>query len=187
MKSKLYYTIFLAITLTAFIDCSAQEKAFGEKEFREIQTKATEKLQDKIYRLTVTEENFFDRNTNPESVKTKIFETIPPNKKREVEEIKSPTENIKTERIWDGKNLYVRENDGDWKKYDGGGGGSGSSNSGRITTSYKFVEKTTLNNQTANIYEVEMNRKATKYSRTSRFEVHYVEKTRYWITEDGYF
>ncbi|MDQ3061947.1 MAG: hypothetical protein M3R14_03665 [Acidobacteriota bacterium] len=190
MKRRFDYTIFLLFAFTIFLtSCvSAQEKQFTEKEFKEIQAQATEKLQSKTYRLTKTEENFSDREVNPRSVKISILEIVPPNKKREVEELKSPTKNTKEERIWDGKNLYVRENDNDWKKYNGGGSGSGGDFvSGRITTIYKFVEKTNLNNKTANVYEVEMNRKAVKYNQTSRFEVQYVERTKYWISEDGYF
>jgi hypothetical protein len=196
----LRHVFYLSVALSAFginpfllCSCvSAQEKTINEKvikekEFKEIQAKATERLRDKIYRLTKTEERFSERGAKPQSVKINILETVPPNKRRELEEIKSPTENSKTERIWDGKNLYKRENDGEWEKYSGGGGGSGDFASGKITTTYKFIEKTTLNNQIVNVYEVETNRIANKFSPTSRYEVHYVEKTRYWINEDGYF
>jgi len=202
------YAFYLSVALLAFgigslffSSCAlAQEKTGGktdeklngeniikEKDFQEILGKATEKLKGKTYRLTKTEENFSDRDANPESVKVNILEIIPPNKRREVEEFKSLTKNSRTERIWDGKNLYEKENDGEWKKYDGGGGGGGNFTSGRITTTYKFIGKSTLNNQIVNVYEAEMNRIANKLTRTSQYQVQYVEKTKYWISEDGYF
>ncbi len=193
MNTKINYLILLIITFTFFLgSCvSAQEKIIvekdmEEKDFNEIQTIAAEKLQNKIYRLTKTKEDSSDRDANPQSFSVSILEIVPPNKRREIEEFKSATKNTRTERIWDGKHFYEKENDGDWKKYDGWGGGSGSGSSGKITTTYKFIEKTTLNNQKVNVYEVEMNRIANKFTQTSRFEVHYVEKTRYWISEDGY-
>jgi len=188
MSKKLNFTIFFVTVLTAFLSCSAQQKEISAKEFEEIQSKATEKLTDKTYRLTKTEEYFPDRNggASPERVNTRITEIVQPDKKREVEELKSSKENTRTERIWDGKNLYVKENNRDWKKYNGGGNsGGGDFTSGKITTTYKFIEKSTVNNQAAYVYEVETHRKATKYSQTDRFEVEYIEKTKYWIGENG--
>lgn len=176
-------TIFLIFAFSA----SGQERVITETEFKEILTKGEQNLKDKIYRLTKTREIFPDRNLSSESINIEINEYVPPNKWREVVELKSPSKNTKTERLWDGKNLYERENDGEWKKYSGGGSIGGSIKSGRITTIYKFVEKATLNNQNVNVYEVETNRKATKFTQTSMFEVHYIERTKYWISEDGFF
>ena len=187
MKTHLIFIFSVFCALTAFLNISAQEKIISENEFKEIQAKAKEKLQNKIYRLTKTEEQFSDRNLEPEKVEINILEIVPPDKRREVNEIKSPNENSKREEIWDGKNQYVRENNGDWKKYSGGGNGSGGSfKSGKITTTYKFIGKSTLNSQLVNVYEVEMNRKAVKYNMTSRFEVNYIEKTKYWFSENGF-
>jgi len=128
---------------------------------------------------------FSRRDANVENVTTKILEIIPPNKRREVEEIKSPTKNSRVERIWDGKNLYEKENCGEWKKYLGGGGISGDFTSGRTTTTYKFVGKETLNNKAADVYESESHRVANKMTQTSQYRVEYVTKTKYWISEDG--
>jgi len=187
MKVKFSYTIFFAIILTVFLNVSAQERVIEEKEFMGIHAGATENLKGKTYRLIKTEELFSDRRASSQRVNINILEIVQPNKRREVEEIKSQEKNAKTERIWDGKSLFIRENDGDWRKYYGGNSSSGNYVSGRITTIYKFIEKTNLNGQTASIYEVEMNRKANKFTQNSQLEVHYIEKTRFWINEDGNF
>lgn len=165
----------------------SDENVIQENQFKEILAKANEKLEGKIYRMTKTEESFSDRDASSESVATDVLEIIPPNKRREFNEFKSATKNTKTERIWDGKNLYEKENDGDWKQYSGGGGGSGDFTSGRTTTTYKFIRKELLNNKTANVYETESHRIASKATRTSQYRVEYVTKTKYWISEDGLF
>ena len=87
--------------------------------------------------------------------------------------------------IYDGKNLYIRENDGKWMKSGGAAHASGDISSGRITTSYRFVEKTVFNGQNANVYEVQKNRTAVKFTRSSEYEVQYIDKTKYWIKENG--
>lgn len=204
------YTFYFLVAFSAFglcsfllISCaSAQEKnitksnekkfdenAIEEGKFKEILAKATQNLKGQTYRLTKTIENFYDRDANSESVETNILEIVQPDKKREVEEFKSAAKNTRTERIWDGKNLYEKVNDGEWEKYGGGGNGSGGGDysPGRITTTYKFSGKTTLNNQTANSYEAETHRIANKFTRTSQYQVHYIVKTKYWISEDGRF
>lgn len=187
MKVKFKSLIFFLILLTGIFTVSAQEKILSENEFKEIVARAEQNLKGKTYRLTRTEEIFSDRSANAESVNIEINEYVQPDKWREVVETKSTNKNSRIERIWDGKNLYERENDGEWKKFSGGGGISGSIKSGKITTIYKFIEKSVLNNQPVNVYEVEQNRKAAKLSQNGMYEVHYIERTKYWISEDGYF
>ena len=200
------YTFYLSVTLLALGICASvlsscvlgQEKTntksnekiadanvIEESKFKELLAKATEILKGKTYRLTETIEYFPDRDANSESVTTKILEILQPDKRREVEKIKSPTKNSRLERIWDGKNLYEKQDDGEWKKYSGGGGMSSDFTSGRTTTIYKFVGKETLNNRTVDLYESESRRVANKMTQTSQYRVEYVTKTKYWISEDS--
>ncbi len=200
------YTFYLSVALLAFgiglsflSSCAlAQEKTekklsektsdeniIEESKFNELLAKTTENLKGKTYRLTETIDYFPDRDANVERVTTKILEIAVPDKRREVEEIKSPTENSRVERIWDGKNLYKKQDDGEWEKYLGGSSVGGSITSGRTTTTYKFVGKETLNNKPANIYESESHRVANKMTRTSQYRVEYITKTKYWISEEG--
>jgi len=200
------YTFYLSVALLAFgiglsflTSCaSAQEKIekksnekvsneniIEESKFKELLAKTAENLKGKTYRLTETIEYFPDRDANVEGITTKILEIVVPDKKREVEEIKSPTKNSRLERIWDGKNLYEKQNDGEWKKYGGGSSVGGSITSGQTTTTYRFVGKESLNNRTADVYESESLRVANKMTRTSQYRVEYVTKTKYWISEDG--
>ena len=200
------YTFYLLVALLAFgiglsflSSCaSAQEKIekksnekvsneniIEESKFKELLAKTTENLKGKTYRLIETIDYFPDRQANVESVTIKILEIVAPDKRREVEEIKSPTKNSRLERIWDGKNLYEKQDDGEWKKYSGGGSGGGNFTSGRTTTTYKFIGKETLNNRAVDLYESESRRVANKMTQTSQYRVEYVTKTRYWISEEG--
>ena len=200
------YTFYLAVGLLAFgiglsflSSCaSAQEKIekksnekvsdeniIEEGKFKELLAKTAANLKGRTYRLTEMIEYFPDRDANVEGVTTKILEIVMPDKRREVEEIKSPMKNSRLERIWDGKNLYVKQNDGEWKKYSGGSSGSGDFTSGRTTITYKFVGKETVNGRTADLYESESLRVANKMTQTSQYRVEYVTKTKYWISEDG--
>lgn len=173
------------IILMTFSFAYSQEKTIDESEFTEIIKKTEKNLEGKTYRLTKTKESFIDKELKPEFVEVSLKETVPPNKWRTVEEYKSATKNTKTERIWDGQNLYERKDDGAWAKYLGGGGVNWSSASGRITKTFKFIEKTVFNNQNVNVYVMEMNRFANKFTQTSMYQVHYIEKTKFWIGEDG--
>ena len=184
MKTFFNQTILLALVLALFSCTLAQEKRFDEQEFKAIQTKAEGRLENRTYRSTKTTESFSDRDANPRSIEINILEIVLPNKKRVVEEYKSETRNNKTEMIYDGKNLYIRENDGKWKS-GGVAHASGDISSGRITTNYRFVEKTVLNGQNVNVYEVQKNRTAVKFTRSSEYEVQYIDKTKYWIKENG--
>ena len=166
---------------------TTNQNLIEESEFNKILSKAEENLKGKTYRRTKTEEVFADRDATSESVKIEILEVIPPNKRREVEEIKSSTENRRIERIWDGKYLYQKENDGEWKKYSGGGGISFNIATGKITTTYKFIGNEMLNGKSVKVYEMESHRIANKFTRTSQYQVEYVVKTKYWISGEGYF
>lgn len=193
------YVLYLAFALSVFGIVSiypnyhvlAQEKSversISESDFKEVLSKADSLLNGKIYRMTKTEETFTDRETNPQRVETNILETVPPNKRREVEVIKSATENSRTERIWDGKNFYKKENDGKWQKFSGGGGLAGSFVSGRISNTFKFVGEESLNGKMSDVYETEMRRVANKATQTSAYQVEYVTKTKYWFSENGQF
>ena len=163
----------------------SNENIIEESKFKELLAKTTENLKGKTYRLTETIEYFPDREANAEGVTTKILEIVVPDKRREVEEIKSPTKNSRLERIWDGKNLYEKQNDGEWKKYSGGSSINSDYTSGRTTTTYKFLGKETLNNRTAGVYESESHRVANKMTQTSQYRVDYITKTKYCISEHG--
>ena len=150
---------------------ASTDNVLEENKFKEILAKATENLEGKIYRSTKTEEYFPDREANSESVKTNILEVIPPDKSREIEQVKSRTENTRLERLWDGQNLYKKRNDGEWEKYSGGSSISGNIISGRTTTTYRLAGKESLSGKTADVYEVESRRIVNKLTRTSQYRV----------------
>ncbi len=122
MKKRIFnLTIFALIWLFSVSLISAQEKEITETEFNKIVSNAVRNLENKTYRLTETEKYFPDKNGEAERTEINLTEIVLPDKRRTVKEIKSPTENSKYERIWDGKNLYTRKNNENWEKFSGGG------------------------------------------------------------------
>lgn len=180
-------TFFAWLILFGFVSLSfAQEKIITENEFNDILAKTAEQLKTANYRLTKTEQLFLKPGEKPEKVRIEINEYIRPNKWREVVKEESKDKSSVNERLWDGKNLYVRENDGMWQIYAGGDVINQSIRTGQFTKTFKFVEKSKLNEQVVNIYDVEIKRVANKFTQTSFYQVAYFEKSRYWISEDNF-
>lgn len=180
---KVVFSVCLLLVILN-ISAFAQEKILTESEFNAILERTESKLKTQNYRLTKTEELFLKPNEKAENVRIEIKEVVLPNKWREVIEERSKDKTSKTERLWDGSKLYKRENDGEWKKFDGGGGMGMSIRSGKFTKVFKFVEKIVLDGKNVNLYEVQITRVANKFTQTSSYQVTYVEKSKYWIGED---
>jgi hypothetical protein len=183
--NNLFHVLICLIALSFTVVGQAHD--LTEQQFNEIKALAEGKLSGRTYRLTETTETFPVRDGAVESVRVHITEIVPPNERREVDDLKSPERTERTERIWDGKFLYERRDNGAWSKYDGGGSGSSDFTSGRVTMNYRLIEKTKINNDLVTIYEVEKHRRANKYTRDGLIEFHYIDKTKYWIGSDGSF
>lgn len=123
------FTQFVSIWIFVLLTTSClfgQEREVGGPEFALIQTEAMDYLKEKTYRLTLTTEYFEDRNLPITNKLVNINEFEVPGKWRTIEERYSNGKIIREERLWEGKNLYTRTNDGKWEKYSGGGSGGGS-------------------------------------------------------------
>lgn len=205
------YPIYLAVSWTFLLfllaGAAAQEKSsekttdqnavndvdiIEESKFKEILSKATKNLRSKSYRLSVTKEIFSDRNAAAVRVELNILEFVSPFKQKEVVEVRSPNQNTRMETIRDGKNLYKKENDGEWIKFDGPlfrtlDGWTG----GEQTVIYRFLGKESFNEQTVDVYEMETHTVSSMNyvtaAGTSRIETKFVDKKKYWISEDGCF
>lgn len=153
--------------------------------FLDVQDKANELLEKSSYRLTRTLEFFEDRDKPGKTSEKFLREVSRPDKWRTVEEKELNGKIEKEERLWDGKALFVKENDGEWRRFSGGDSGSGRSESGQVTRRYRYIGKADLNGLQTDLYEIEMLRVANKFSQNDMVVVRYKRKTRFWYSGEG--
>lgn len=113
------------LSLAAFLNAVAQKTTFDENNFYKLKARAREMLSGKTLRITTTEE-LFEKGSNT-SIKSEkyINEIIPPDRTHFVVEKKTAKGIERTEYIDIGRERFIRENDGEWKIFKGGGSGSG--------------------------------------------------------------
>jgi len=179
--SKLLF-IFAVLVLSA-LGLTAQTE-ITEKQFNEIEAKGAESLKTSSHRLIRKQEYFEDRTKPGRISEIDLHEFLSPNKRRTVEE-KFNNNPHRIERIWDGKFLFEKINDGEWKRYNGGTSVSSNIETGKITNSYKYLGKTDLEGKRADLYEFKMVRIARKMTMNDIFTVHYLRQIRYWFSVDG--
>ncbi len=174
----------IIVLFLAALNLAAQTE-ITEKQFNEVNAKGAELLSSSSYRSTRKLEYFEDRSKPGRASETSLKEVLIPDQWRTVEE-KFYDKPTREERIWDGKFLYVKVNDGEWKRYNGGGSGGVDIETGqRITKSYKYLGKAALDNKQADLYENTIDRIARKMTVSDTFTVHYIRRTRYWFAIDG--
>lgn len=148
---KIFQTIII-ISVLAFNAAIVfgQEKEITESEYSAITDKAAAFLEKRTYRESSTSETFADRELKQLTETSKsIYEFVPPNRIRSVYE----DEDGKTERIEIGSRIYVRKNNGKWKRDNEINNTIlGRSNVSKSEYSYKFLEKTTFNGKSASVY-----------------------------------
>lgn len=184
MKNVLLTVLFaIAFSAVSF----GQVKEISEANFSTVQAKAESLLNASSYRLTVSMEYFVDRDKPGSISRTFLKEVILPDKWRTVEAFNyEDGTSTKEETLWDGKALFTRTKDGEWKKYSGGASVGGRIESGKITNTYRFIGNSDLNGTPVSILEHEQYRIANKYSRSDMVIVHYLRKTRYYYSNKGY-
>ncbi len=186
---KFAYTtavIYLCLILSAVV--FAQRKEIQASELQKLEKNAESLLRTSSYRLSLSMEYFDDRDKPGIITRSFLREVQPPDKWRTVEEKMVGDRRSKEENIWVDKALYERIDNGEWKKYSGGNSGGFDLEEGRITTTYRYIGKDTIDGVQTDRYEIEQHRLANKYSRSSpsgTIEVHFVRKTVEWFLPDG--
>ena len=132
--------LILAVLVFSALSLTAQTRDISEKEFIEIDAKGEALLKASSHRLTRKLEYFEDRLKPGRVSENYLEEFLVPNKRHTVEE-KFYNKPDRTERIWDGKFLYVKVNDGEWERYDSGASVNGDFESGKLSKSYKYLGK----------------------------------------------
>jgi hypothetical protein len=176
MKINFNKLALLAICLCALPNVFGQTNAGSFKEFGEMKSRAESLREGKAYRTTTTTDIYAD---DLKTVKTKIVSTFECDAsgnfhQRHTSESGGVIE--KYESIGIGDKSYVKENDAKWRvpepvKLSESLYGLGN------TTGGKFIEKTTFNGQTVNIYEEKNNLYEGETRRS--------ETIRYWFAENG--
>lgn len=186
LKGLLFTFIFIATVSTWTITIQAQKTEISEDEFRALIATARTNRSGVVHRQSIKTEGY----SRGESSET-IYEYGSDGSSRTLSIRRVGGVETKSETIRIGSNLFVRENDGDWKKLDvsagigtGSGIGSGSGRAGtppKVEVSYEYVGKDRVGDENANRY---------KMSRTITFanpngNIIRTGTEEYWYREDG--
>ena len=173
------------IVLWTRAQTSTIKNDIAEGDFVSLEAKGADILKGSSYRLTRKFEYFEVRGKPGRIFESSLKEVIQPNKWRTIEEKEYDGKQTKEERLWDGKALYIRNNDGEWGKFSGGSSGGGRIESGQVTKRHRYLGKVDLSGVSTGLYEIEMLRVANKFSANSMVVVRYLRKTLYWYSVEG--
>ena len=165
----------------ALTNVFGQEREIAEQEFSALVSKAFQNLTGKMYRLTMINESFLGGGAEPRSVLTMTTEVAPPDRRRTISVFKSPSLNSKTETVWIGSKGYTRKEDGAWEDFKPNIKAITGGIYNTAKASFKFIEKTSINDQAVNVYE------STRQYAPDANGAEMLEKMRYWITDTGVF
>jgi hypothetical protein len=153
----------------------AQQTSDDAKDFDAIYRKSFELKREKSFRLKTTSETFDTNGTTLKSKYVSTYEVVPPDRSYFSATYEGDSTKKKSESITISGKRFVRIDGGKWE-IDNSKGQYGTAAEGR--SSIKLIEKTTFNNQTANVYEV----KGGRYNSSdgdSKFTA------KYWFSEEG--
>jgi hypothetical protein len=174
MKNIFKTLMFFIIIVSAMSAVCGQQTADSSGEFTAIYRKAQNLRQEKAHRVRTTIEKYADKNAAPTEKITSTYEIIPPARSRYSSVVESNSKTKKYELIRIGEKQYIKNDRGNWEidktepKYALGS---------ESQKSVKFIEKTSFNNQTVNVYEVESDEFFEQVNRQS--------KIKYWFSEEG--
>jgi hypothetical protein len=181
-----------ALLLTTFVavctgHASGQKNDISEFAFASMLERASEALEKSSYREMRKLERFGDRSragTITESSLKEVLRLEPP-RWRTVEERLVDGKKDREERLWDGKALYTRKNDGPWQKFAGGTSVSRAIESGTETTRYRYMGRVDLDGKPADLYESDRVRIANKFTQNDLVVVRFVRYQKLWYSLDG--
>lgn len=163
----------------------AQARELARQEFERVLEKGNDLKNAVSHIETRTLEYFEDRDKQGHVSEQDVREVLISGQWRTVEVRNDGDTSVRSERLWDGRALYVRNGDGPWTKLSGWGSGSGELESGRFDFKYCYLGRVTVDGRAAELYEVRRDRIAKKTSATRTTEYHYVRITKYWFLADG--
>ena len=179
--------LFAVFILSFFLvlSCEAQEKKSVGAVLQE-KINSSQKLLEAIsYRVNTTSVYFEDRTKSGQVTKSDTKEVVFPNKWRTVSKTTEAGTIQRIERVWDGKFLYEKVDDGKWEKYNGGASSETRIESGRITRDYQYLGPQNIDGTDMEVFQIKEHRLANKFSMNSVVEVHFIRTTTFWFTSDA--
>lgn len=180
---RVSFVLLATICFVQFL--SAQKNEISESEFLRKESQAQEMISKSNRRLTKTLEYFEDRSRPGHVSERYTEEVLLPNKWRKIEEKDYAGKKTRDERIWDGVALFVKLDDGEWKRYLGGASGGTRIESGKVTRIYRYLGKSDLSGKQVDTYQVQSVRVANKFTAADFIIVKYVRDSRYWFDTEG--
>lgn len=188
LKNLSNAVLFSGLLIASVFNGNAQQSdTFEEKTLDALKKTAYQKMESKIYRVTVNET--IGRKDNPTSVKDAkyIREVIPPDRSHYISMEKTSDGVKRYEYIRIGEKSFSRTDDGEWKDITGSGSGQGSGNgSGDSVKFERSVERklkrgVSVKNQTTDLYETVI---TTKFLYPAS-PVTNIGKYSYWFDANG--
>ncbi len=183
-RTKAHLIPFLVIIISGCLSLSAQESSnktsqiIFEKDYEEVQTKASKLTDAKKYRVKYTSENI---SPNAANKRLLLFEFVPPNRSHSVYDYYENGELRSYEEIEIGKNKYFNDNFNGWRKKTKQDEMSVYSNGIYRTSEFLYVGKELINDKTTELYqETETVQDASRKHTTIITE-------KCWINKDGTF
>jgi len=189
MKKSLNIIILSGLLLCSFINVFTQEKTVSEQEINTLKDNAYKKLKGKTYRVTMVSKHYKNLgDASPYYSANEVSEYAPPDRKRDVREVTNEKGTTLTETITIGQKRYTRQNKEGWKELKPSDNRSFSTLSGdalgnQTTVEVKYKGKTTIKNQSADLYEIT----TTRNYNDPRFRSTTVSVERFWFNKDGMF
>ena len=181
MKKNLKFVAALAVVLLNTALIFAQEKTIEKEEFWKIVSASQSSLIAKPYRSVSIYEDFENGRSTPSKSSKSIFEAVPPDMSRKIEE----TGNQRKETIRIGSKRYIKLNNGPWK-IDKSGEAYVSGGAVKIESeSFKVTENILLDGKNVDLYEMKSISKDTGFGSDSAREITRIVTERCWISKDG--
>ena len=174
----------LLLIFIGFISIFGQDKTISESEFRVVFDKWNQLSKQKTYRVKVIAES--QLNGNVSNFREESYnEFVPPDRRRYVSELKTPTLSNRVETIYIGEKKYTRKNLGEWKEVKVEEKSQRKKDKIIIAEQieYKYIGKESLEGQKANVYEQLVKHKITNEKQAT--ESFSTIKMKYWFGESG--
>jgi hypothetical protein len=153
----------LAFIFIGFTTIFGQAKIVEENDFNILFNKWKQESKQKTYRVRTVSESEINGNPSSRSEES-YFEYAPPDKRKFVTELKTPTFNTKIETIQIGEKKYTRKDLGDWKESIAVEEKTPPKGKNKITVEtdeFKYIGQEKVNGQNAEIYERNTKHKIT--------------------------
>ena len=190
MKNFLSIFVLSGLFFCSLLNSFAQEKIISEQELNNLKANAYKKLEGKTYRVTMISKIYRnDSDSSPYYISKDVSEYISPDRSRGVNETTNEKGTTRTETISINQKRYIRKNNEDWEEYKPSKSvrstvqGDRVDMSNKTTIEAKYKGQTKINNQSADLYEIQTT--SEFMSANGRTNNVYISIERFWFNKDG--